>query len=280
MKNVLNSKGYVLIKQSEIKDKEEITYDEPQRFSDYFALLPSEHKLGSTEPLSLKKLRPFLLSSELNSNTQVNRKKGKGKGKKQKSVAKIFTASNPPPALNRFITENKPYRITQEGIITSFLTTSASIPTFSATSFSVAGLDQISNLTAIFDQYMIEQLEVWMIPLGLGTVNQVGVGGGTYCTVVDYDDANALTTYAQAEDYTNACTSPQSEAQYRRFVPHVAIAAYSGTFTSFSNTESCWIDSASTGVQHYGFKVAAQSSNVSAVYQLVIRYHLAWRNVR
>jgi hypothetical protein len=278
----------------------------PDRFSDYYELLSKflveDLKNNHAEESVLsKKNRPFLLPNEvvlsghdgtstnnltvIKSKIKKNGKKGfqqnKGKSLRGGSEdAKIFTASNPPPSLNRFVPSNKPYRITQEAYIANFLTTSNSIQTFGSTSFSIASLDQITQLAAVFDQYMITEIEVWIIPIGLGTVGSVGVGGGMSYVVIDYDDTTALTTTAQAQDYTNVCAAPQSEGIYRRFVPHIAVAAYSGAFTSYTNLGPQWIDTVSQNVQHYGIKMAATISNAATQFQMQYRLHCSFRNVR
>jgi len=133
-------------------------------------------------------------------------------------------------------------------------------------------------LGQIFDQYRIDEIEEWIFPSLIGNTTQAF--SGLLATVVDYDDATVLSTYAQAEDYTNCVHGPASEGHYRRFQPHVAIAAYSGTFTSFSNVVAPWIDLASPSVQHYGLKAAVQPSGVAMGYSTVTRIHVSFRNVR
>jgi hypothetical protein len=159
------------------------------------------------------------------------------------------------------------------------MTTSTTVPTFSATSFSVNSLDQISQLAAVFDQYMIEELEVWVFPNTLGAAT--GAQAGLLYSAIDYDDAATLSTIGQIEDYTNVVVSTPNQGHYRRFVPHIAVAAYSGSFTSFMNVDTQWIDSAYTNVQHYGLKIAATATPAAqSAYTLQVRYHLAFRNVR
>jgi hypothetical protein len=252
-----------------------------------------EFKQGDLEPHQLKYIRPFLLSNEVPADFQGNLRSGKGgkgnkrntkggKGGKSKSSgesAKVFTGSNPPPFINKYIPSNQPYRITQELNAGTILTTSTTVPTFGATSFSVNSLDQISQLGAVWDQYKIEEIEVWLFSNTMGA--STGAQQGLVYSVLDYDDASNLSTIGQAEDYTNVVTMIPTDSIYRRFRPHVAVAAYSGTFTSFSNVEAPWIDFASPNVQHYGLKLAATATAAAvSFYTLQVRYHLAFRNVR
>jgi hypothetical protein len=103
---------------------------------------------------------------------------------------------------------------------------------------------------------------------------------GLFTTVIDYDDATALSTQAQALDYSSALTCEGYLSQRRVFVPHIAVAAYSGTFTSFANEEAPWIDSSSNSVQHYGLKTAWTASTSVCTYDLLIRGWFQFRNVR
>lgn len=268
-----------------------------RRFKEYFEMLTSiEHKHGDIEPAALKAIRPFLLENEVSTvssqmfemvkSKRGNKKKGnhKGKNKRRNSLtnrelSKVYTAANPVPFPNYYNPSNVPFHFTQEQQVTSFFTTSTTVPTFSAVNFNVNGIDQISQLTAIFDQYMIDQVEIWLeCALGVGAAETSGAQ--QLAVVVDYDDSNNLTTFPSALDYTNVVTCRLGESIYRRFRPHIAIASYSGTFTSFANSPSQWIDAASPSVQHYGIKLAAGTSTAAIIYSLRIRYHTKWRNVR
>jgi len=261
-------------------------YDPPKliKFQDYYDYVELiQHRNGEIEPLVVKAMRPFLLPSEVNSKTvgsKIKNLKGKGKGKnsvKNKAVAKTFTIANPIPAANRFSPDNKPYVVVQESELTSIFSTSTSIPVFYATYFTANQIDQFSSLAAVFDQYRIEEIELWMV--GNNVVSAEN-SNGLLCTVVDYDDAVALGTFALMQDYSNAVTSPMGVQHYRRFVPHAAVAMYSGSFTSYGNVEAPWIDCSSGSVQHYGFKAAAQTTSIICGFNLIIRFRIAFRNVR
>jgi len=254
----------------------------PRKFSEFFQALSEIFVIqGETEPLYIKKIRPFLLTNEVSSLglAKVEKKSGKkGKNRKKKSVDKalIYTTSNPPPATMNFVKSNKPYYFSQDIAEGNLFTSSTTIPTFSGTYFVFSFLDQSANLVAIFDQYIIDELEYWIEPLPGANA---GAGGFLY-SVIDYDDANNLTSVQQAADYTNCMMSAATEGHYRRFKPHIAVASYSGTFTSFTNEEAQWIDAASTNVQHYGIKTACTTTTASILYTVRVRIHFRMRNVR
>jgi len=272
------------------------------RFVEFFSLCKEvEFKLGDVEPLSLRSVRPFLLVNELalsksapkmkGKNNKANMKKGKNgkmvrKGKSERSRVNDFseknisvTSGNPLPAMNAFIRSNQPYNITQELTITTAFSNSTASATFAGFNFLISNLDQTSSLVAVFDQYRIECIEIWLIPQEVNNTSGT-YGTGLLYSVTDYDDANALTTIGQANDYTNVMVTPAQDIHYRKFVPHCAVAIFSGAFTSYENVVSPWIDASSTGVQHYGIKVACGVVGAAQNYNLQVRYHCQWRNVR
>jgi hypothetical protein len=249
----------------------------------------NDEKHVSSEPVVVLSAEDEKLLSDIHDSTVLitvsaaaKRLMGKRTGSQRKRGAKgdgvVYTLQDVPARLFKPISSaNMIFRVPQEVFTAAYTGTSTSLAIFTALAFTVNALDQISHLTALFDQYRIVLVEVWLCPQNSqSTVNF----NGNLATVVDYDDANALTTYAQALDYVNVVSTNALIAHYRKFVPHVAVAAYSGAFTSFMNVTSPWIDAASPSVAHYGFKTATtQSSNVLN-YDLTYRLTTEWRNVR
>jgi len=165
----------------------------------------------------------------------------------------------------------------QSRVGSAALTTSVTLQTFFAKSFTVGALPQIATLTALFDQYRISLVEFWLFP----QESAQGTNAGEVAVVTDYDDATALTTFDQATEYQNCTIGTLRAGFYRKFVPHVASAVYgSGVFTSFANVTAPWIDAASTAVEHYGIKGAATVTTAVVVYDIMYRLTTEWRNVR
>jgi hypothetical protein len=173
--------------------------------------------------------------------------------------------------------DNKIYS-TVQSYVPSTLVSSTSGPTYFAYYFQVSNLDQISSFTSLFDQYRIKMVEVMTIPLVTNSIAATSVPG-ILNSVVDYDDANTLSGN-QALDYQNCMTSSGFDGHYRRFVPHAALAAYSGTFASYANVASPWIDAASTSVQHYGVKFVWSTTDAVYTQDVYFHLHLEWRNLR
>jgi hypothetical protein len=124
-------------------------------------------------------------------------------------------------------------------------------------------MGNISALQALFDQYRIVGVEVLIVPQSNFVAAAATATAGMMHSVVDYDDATPLANEQNALDYQNCLTSSASDGHFRKFVPHAAVAAYSGAFTSFTNVESPWIDAAYPSVQHYGLKVVNTTASVA-----------------
>jgi len=240
----------------------------------FFDLLFSlEHKFGESEPLLLKQKRPFLYSNEVSltaPKTARRSKNGKSKNKKNndmKELYKAFTASNPPPKPMTNLKGNRIYKITAD-VTGAAISTAAN----AGLSFTLAQLTNFANYTAVFDQYMITCIEIW-----LDGDSTIGVSGTMIqlASVTDYDDDSSSTNFNTLLGYQNVLVTNVSDSHYRKFIPHVAVATYSGSFISFGNASLQWIDSVSTTVQHYGVKFAVNSGTISRNYWA--RFHVSFR---
>jgi hypothetical protein len=162
--------------------------------------------------------------------------------------------------------------------LTTF-TSSAASAQFSFISFYFGLMDNVAAWAACFDQYRVPMIQVTFRPRAtFESANTANTG--TFITVVDVDDSTALTTIAGAMDYATAIVGRGLDEQTRTFVPHAALAAYSGTFTSYANVASPWIDCASTGVLHYGVKTAWSTTDSAYIIDSTTRVVLEFRNVR
>jgi len=172
--------------------------------------------------------------------------------------------------------DNKVYNLVQSLVTRNWLQSSATVLGTSAVSFNATTLINSSHLLAIFDQWRITQIEVWLKP---SPTNQVGTVAQTVYTVIDYDDSTNLASEAAAQGYTNVTMTAVNEGVYRRFKPHTATAAYQGAFTGFTNTTDQWIDSGSPNVQHFGFKALVTSAATIVNWDLEYRIWAQFRNV-
>jgi len=128
-------------------------------------------------------------------------------------------------------------------------------PNLGAFYFRFADLNQSSSFAVLFDQYKIDMIEATFYPMfrANAMVSVASIVTPLLYTAVDLDDATAPASIAALNEYS-VCQCHGDDGPFKVvFKPHVAIAAYSGTFASFAN-QSSWIDVASTTVQHYGLK--------------------------
>jgi hypothetical protein len=178
--------------------------------------------------------------------------------------------------------DNKVHNVTQSTNLGTVLTSSASIDSFYALAITATShITQFSSWAAVFDQYKINEVEVWFVPAP--TTNTItNCGLSSMYTVIDYDDALTPSATTQLLQYENLMVSPVINGHYRKWRPHIAVAAYSGAFTSFKNEASDWIDVASNSVQHYGIKAgisAAANSATTVNLNLFLRIWVQFRNV-
>jgi hypothetical protein len=147
------------------------------------------------------------------------------------------------------------------------VTISNSVPTESNYSFTLNGLVDLAGLNGYFDQYCLYSVAVSIAPSFEGAGSTLYTFG-TCLTAIDYDNVTNLGTAAAVEAY-NSCVmfemSPGQSIQ-RFYKPCVAPAIYnsSAAFSGYGISR-CWIDSAQTGVPHYGFRSFFISNSVSGL---------------
>jgi hypothetical protein len=130
---------------------------------------------------------------------------------------------------------------------------------------------QISTVAlTMFDQYKIEQLEIWLTP----DTTVTNLSRTMIASAIDLDDAATPTSFLTVSDKQGSLVTSGQAGHYHKWKPHMATAVYSGAFTSFANEPAGWIDSGSPNVQHYGVKSATSGAD-----GVVVRYSLEVRGV-
>jgi hypothetical protein len=173
--------------------------------------------------------------------------------------------------LNKVFSMVKTYERTQ-------IISTTTVPTGGAFYFDYNSINDSGSLTGVFDQYRIGMVEITFIPDA--TVSQLGtVAPPLFATCVDKDDSAAI-TLVQIGDYPGAKVTLGVHPHTHTFVPAAALAAYSGTFTSYSMVEAPWIDVASPSVQHYGVKYAFSAATSVVAYEVRVRIMLHLKQVR
>jgi hypothetical protein len=160
------------------------------------------------------------------------------------------TLSHPLPALSKVFTTRV---MTTTG---SLVTASNSAAVANSYYFSLADLDETSAYTTLFDQYRIDAVVFRILPMqnAIGLTTNSTTTTVRFYSVVDYDDANVLTSEGQARAFESCVITPPGMESSRTFQPRQAIAAYQGAFTGYANVGGLWNDCNSTGIQFFGVK--------------------------
>jgi len=152
--------------------------------------------------------------------------------------------------------------------------------------FALSSLDGATNFTSLFDQYRIDAVRVTIVPTQTA-IQITATAANTFVsiyTAIDYDDQTAPANIATIREYDNVMAVPPATISVRVFQPRIAVAAYSGAFTSFANMGPQWLDAGSPNIQHYGLKVwvpggvAAQTGLQQWLVET--EYYVSFRGVR
>jgi len=169
--------------------------------------------------------------------------------------------------------DNRPYRFSQMVDYGTLVTTSAGGQTFGATAFKLNDLTQASSFQAIFDQYRIASVEVWV-----ACTSTTGIlNPPLMCAVVDYDDAVVPSNITQLLQYTNCAEVPLTNGVYYHIIPHATATLNSGS--GVETVPHPWINSATPAVLHYGVKVGSYATATTFQIQCRARFHVEFRNV-
>jgi hypothetical protein len=126
--------------------------------------------------------------------------------------------------------------------------------------FALTNFNGASDYTNVFDQYRLKVASVRFDPMYDSSLFVPPNVNPRLFSCIDYDDANGITA-GQLLQYDTAVESPAGTGHVRTLLPRMALAAYSGAFTSYANVADQWIDVASNSVHHYGVKYVVASGN-------------------
>jgi len=161
------------------------------------------------------------------------------------------------------------------------------LDTLGALYFSAGLSSGFSDLSTVFDQYMIEAVSVELFAqvtapgLSAPTTNAVP----RLYTCIDYDDSNSPISIDTIRQYDTCIIAPPGTGIVRTLVPRVATAIYGGvSFNAYGNAERQWIDVASPGAQHYGLKYGVDANVANATnqqrYTVDVTLYVAFRATR
>lgn len=219
--------------------------------------------------VNLMKLMPALASSSVRGGQRTRNKKVKG----SVTTNTEYAYDGPRPQLRRSI---RLPQITVEMIVQQTAFTTSNVATvYYANYLTLSSFADYTSYTSLFDQYRIDEIEVWMQPFQSRYVTQAATG--SWVTAIDLDDANTPTTIASVQAKAGAQETGGDSGHYHRWKPHVAVAEYSGAFASFGNAPAGWVDCASPGVQHYGIKSAITATTNATAYTFIAKALVSFR---
>jgi hypothetical protein len=181
------------------------------------------------------------------------------------------------PGISKHVSGLQSIRVQATIQDTDAVNTSTTVPTYLGQYFTLASnVANYAAYTAIFDEYKIDEIEVWINPNPVSTL-AASTTRGLYSSAVDYDDANTPATISTVSDKQNQLTTTIDESHYHKWTPKFAVGTYSGTFVSFGSSTG-WLDCASPNVQHYGLKLAfSQTAGGVQFVSLTVRMTISFR---
>lgn len=172
---------------------------------------------------------------------------------------------------------------------------------FFTSQFNLASVPGYAEWTTLYDQYKIVGVHVKFFCFSTASLTDAPSAGNPslgaiMATILDYDDAAANGITADGvgmqlmrnyQTYQEKNMLNMRSGIVKRFLrPRIAVAEFSGTFASYGNFKSGWIDSNSPNVQHYGLKGLIElfaPSNVQNSYFYMkpqVTYYLRFRSTR
>jgi len=143
--------------------------------------------------------------------------------------------------------------------------------------FALSDFAEYADLS-LFDQYRIKKIHVTLSPSSNVSLPKGVLGVDTnflpfLSTCIDLDDASNPGSLADVLAHQTCITHGIFDKVVRRsFKPQVSLSAYQGAFTGYAQMSDQWLDTASSGIQHYGFKWAIEAAPVSTSPNYVILY--------
>lgn len=156
--------------------------------------------------------------------------------------------------------------------------------------FRLSDLPNSNEITALYDQYMLSKIVIKFIPgrdlALLANLAPVGaLAGGRLITVIDNDDATAVTANS-AREYNNAKITQYGKIHKRVLVPAVLRQMYeSNIATAYTPSFHQWISTTDPATLHFGIKGGiiandpASTAN-SITYSIEAKYYFKCKNIK
>jgi hypothetical protein len=173
------------------------------------------------------------------------------------------------------MTESKTMTIVKNYRLAGVLTTSTSVPTFYGFFLAFDGVSDYASYQAVFDEFKIEQAEVWLTPnLTTSTAETIGQS----VSVIDFSDSKTPTTIAGLLEYSTAVVGPANHGHYHKFTPQVDMAAFqAGATFGYATKAAPWLLLNNPSVQHYGVKFGVDATSTAYSWDANVRLRICLR---
>lgn len=150
----------------------------------------------------------------------------------------------------------------QNGLVGALLRQNTSSDVFVSLAFCLADIANLSSLSALFDQYRIDEIQLRFRSRNPGVflANQASPNYSSVSPllVIDRDDATLPTTLLELQQFDNCQQFSAQDSIDVIFEPSITPSVFSGgAFSGYSVDDSgkYWLDVANTSIPHYGVKL-------------------------
>jgi hypothetical protein len=183
-----------------------------------------------------------------------------------------------PDVPKTILKRNKIYTFSRTASKGSFQATTVAIGALGL-SFSLNDLPNVSEFTALFDQYRILQVTVSMVP------NVTSSQPLPIYSCIDYDDASVPAASSDIYQKDTSQVNDGTQVIVRTLNPKSLVSAYlSAVSTAYSPEWGVWYDCDQPGVPHYGLKffspiIGGNTGLTTLSYNVIAEYVIQTRSV-
>ena len=148
--------------------------------------------------------------------------------------------------------------------------------------FTLSALTNYAEFTALFDSYQIKGISLKIIP----SANSQETGSTRYIPRMayrwDYNDAITPANEQELIECDNVKVKSTLNVIKSYSKPRPQIQLYGPITTGYGETKKMWINTSSTNVPHYGFKLWLSQANTSYTcdYDIYATYYMKFKNAK
>lgn len=144
-------------------------------------------------------------------------------------------------------------------------------------------LPQWATFASLYDQYRITRIEVQFRPVATtNAIQTTTVNVPMIATAIDYTASANPTTFTFVEEYETCMVTAGTTNFVRAFTPRALTMVYRSAINTGYGTlnPGTWLDTAYGDIPHYGLIYAMSTTNGNFSYEYLVRYDMAFRNVK